>query len=562
MWQEDMTPELKSAKPRERKAIIAKYKERTGLSAQHLYRIAAEYGFDSGRKSRSDRGILKTGLTDRQIELVAALMYETGRENKGPIMPVERAIQIAEMNGYLDPGQVTPSTMNRILRERQMSKVHMNAAKPHTPMQSLHPNHVHVFDVSVCIQYYMKDGKLGIMDERDFYKNKFDNFAKIKKRLLRYLLVDHFSGFFVFRYYNTTGETRENMWDFLKWAWAGNHHDKIPFRGVPFILLMDTGAANKSHAIVNFLERLEVTIPKGLPYNPRRQGACETTHTIIEEWFESGLRIQHGTSEEEINAWALDMMAWHQAIKLHTRHGMPRTQCWLLIKEDQLRELPEEETLQDIYMDKKETRLVSGDYKISFKGQDYDVRHIPGIAKDAEVRIIQKLYKKPLIDIEWQGTLYESAPIIMLPGVKGGFRADAAVIGQTYRAQPETLTQKAVKRFDNMAYGETKGKNDIPFEGMQVYGGLADQISVDFITKKGTPIEVNRGITETHISFTEFMKRLRAQRDEAVPSTMNAELRAQYENGIEIKEAEEVIRAIMEGTWQVEAKPGVCRAAG
>ena len=550
MWQEDMTSELKASSTRERKSVINKYKERTGLSDQHLYRIAAEYGFDSGRKPRADRGVLKTGLTERQIELIAALLYETGRENKGPIMPVERAIQIAEMNGYLAPGQVMPSTMNRILRERQMSKVHMTAATPHTPMQSLHPNHVHVFDVSVCIQYYMKDGKLGIMDERDFYKNKFDNFAKIKKRLLRYLVVDHFSGYYVFKYYNTTGETRENMWDFLKWAWAGNHHEKIPFRGVPYILLMDTGAANKSHAIVTFMERLGVTIPKGLPYNPRRQGACETTHTIVEEWFESGLRIQPGTSEEQINTWALDMMAWHQAAKPHTRHGMPRAQCWLLIKAEQLRELPDEETLQDIYMDKKETRLVSGDYKISFRGLDYNVRHVPGITKDAEVRIIQKLYKKPLIDIEWQGTLYESAPITMLPGVQGGFRADAAVIGQSYKAQPETLTQKAVKRFDNMAYGETKKKGDVPFEGMQIYGGLADQISVDFITKKGTPIEVNRGILETHISFTEFMKRLRAQRDEAVEMWMNEALRIKYEQGIEVKEAEEVIRAIIDGTWQ------------
>lgn len=550
MWQEDMVSELKGVKPRERKVIIGKYKERTGLSEQHLYRVAAEYGFDSGRKSRSDRGILKTGITDQQIELVAALLYETGRENKGPIMPVERAIQIAEMNGYLEPGQVIPGTMNRILRERQMSKAHMKVPSPYTPLRSLHPNHVHVFDVSVCIQYYMKDGKLGIMDERDFYKNKFENFAKIKKRLLRYVLVDHFSGAFVFKYYNTTGETRENLWDFLKWAWAGLHHEKIPFRGVPFHLLMDTGAANKSHAIVNFLERLGVNIPKGLPYNPRRQGACETTHTIIEEWFESGLRIQPGTSEEEINAWALDMAAWHQAFKLHTRHGMPRTSCWLLIKEDQFRELPDEETLQEVYVDKQETRLVSGEYTISFKGKDYNVRHIPGIMKDAEVRIIQKLYKKPLLDIEWQDKLYESAPVENLPALEGRFRANAAVIGESYRAQPETPTQKAIKHFDNMAYGEAKKKDSIPFDGIHVFGGLADQINVDFITKKGTPMEVDRGIAQTYISITELLKRLRSERGR-VEQWINEDLHARYEQGIEVKEAEEVIRAIQAGTWPV-----------
>ncbi|MFA5183316.1 MAG: hypothetical protein WC405_18535 [Syntrophales bacterium] len=549
MWQEDLAAELKEAKPRERRAVMAKYRDLAGMSEQHLYRVAAGYGFDSGRKRRSDRGVLKTGVTDRQIELVGALLYETGRENKGPIMPVERAIQIAEMNGYMEPGQVTPSTMNRILRERQMSKAHMKTDTPYTPMKSLHPNHTHVYDVSVCIQYYMKDGKLGIMDERDFYKNKFENFSKIKKRLLRYVLVDHFSGAFNFRYYNTTGETQENLWDFLKWTWGGNHHDKLPFRGVPFHLLMDTGAANKSHAIVNFLERLEVNIPKGLPYNPRRQGACETTHTIIEEWFESGLRIQQGTSEEEINAWALDMSVWYQATKLHTRHGMARTPCWLLIKEDQLRELPEEKILQDIYQNKQEPRKVSGSYTISFDGMEYNVRHVEGIGKNAEVRVIRKLYKKPLIDVEWQGKLYESAPIETLPAVQGGFRADAAIIGQTYRAQPETQTQKAVKRFDNMAYGETKGKKDVPFEGMHVFGGLADQINVDFITKKGTPIEVNRGIVETHISVEELLKRLINQVGRITQET-NQGLRAQYGASISVKEAEEVIQSIQAGTWQ------------
>ena len=551
MWQETFASELKSSQPFERKIVLGKYKDSTGLSNQQLYRVAAEYGFSSGRKKRADKGVLKTGLTDDQVELIAALLYETGRENKGPIMPVERAIQIAEMNGYMEPGQVTPSTMNRILRERQMSKIHMKADSPHTPMQSLHPNHTHVFDSSVCIQYYLKNGKLGIMDERDFYKNKPENFAKVKTRLLRYVLVDHFSGAFVFKYYNTTGETSDNLWDFLKWAWAGNHHEKVPFRGVPFILLMDTGAANKSHAIVEFLQRLGVTIPKGLPYNPRRQGACETTHTIIEEWFESGMRIQPGTSVEQINIWSLDMMAWHQAFKVHTRHGMPRTQSWLSIKENQFRELPDEETLQDIYQNKQEPRTVSGSYTIDYKGMEYNIRHVPGIYKNAKVNIIQKIYKKPLIDVEWQGILYESAPIEMLSALQGGFRADAAIIGQTYKAQPETLTQQAVKRFDNMAYGEEKKKGAIPFEGMHIFGGLADQINVDFITKKGTPIEVNRGVMETHISLMELLKRLSAEIGVITPK-MNSDLRAKYENGIEIKEAEEVIRQIQEGTWSTE----------
>jgi hypothetical protein len=556
MWQEDLAAELKSSKPRERKGIILKYRDLAGLSEQGLYRVAAEYGFDSGRKRRADRGVLKTGLTDQQIELVAALIYETGRENKGPIMPVERAIQIAEMNGYLEPGQVTPGTMNRILRERQMSKVHMNAPTPHTPMQSLHPNHVHTFDVSVCIQYYLKNGRLGIMDERDFYKNKIDNFAKIKTRLLRYLLTDHFSGAFKVRYYNTTGESAENLWNFLKWAWGVQCHEKLPFRGVPFVLLMDTGSANKSHAIVNFLERLEVTIPKGLPYNPRRQGQTESTHNIVENWIESGLRIEPGTTVEQINTWAWDLAAWHQATKAHSRHGMTRTQAWMLIKEEQFRELPCEEILQDIFQGKEETRTVTGSYTIPFGGKEYNVKHVEGLRPKAEVRVIRKIYKQPLIDVEWQGKLYEASPIETLPAIQGGFRADAAVIGQSYKAQPETATQQAVKRFDNMAYGQMRGKDAVPFEGLQVFGGLADQINVDFITRKGTPMEVDRGIAETQISIDELLKRIVRQAGPINRET-NQALRARYGNSIEIAKAEEVIAGIQDGSWHADERQAV-----
>jgi hypothetical protein len=263
------------------------------------------------------------------------------------------------------------------------------------------------------------------------------------------------------------------------------------------------------------------------------------------------MRIQPGTSVEQINIWSLDMMAWHQAFKVHTRHGMPRTQSWLSIKENQFRELPDEETLQDIYQNKQEPRTVSGSYTIDYKGMEYNIRHVPGIYKNAKVNIIQKIYKKPLIDVEWEGVLYESSPIEMLSALQGGFRADAAIIGQTYKAQPETLTQQAVKRFDNMAYGEEKKKGAIPFEGMHIFGGLADQINVDFITKKGTPIEVNRGVMETHISLMELLKRLSAEIGVITPK-MNSDLRAKYENGIEIKEAEEVIRQIQEGTWSTE----------
>ena len=71
MWQEDLVAELKQAdNAKARKKVIEGCARRTGYSSQHLYRIARQFGYESGRRSRSDKGGRKSGVTDRQVELV------------------------------------------------------------------------------------------------------------------------------------------------------------------------------------------------------------------------------------------------------------------------------------------------------------------------------------------------------------------------------------------------------------------------------------------------------------------------------------------------------------
>lgn len=546
MWQEDLVREIKKAKPGERKAVITRYTALTGFTAVHLYRTAKMHGFLSCRKIRADKGIC--ALTGEQSELVAALIYETRRENKGPIMPTERAIQIAEDNGIIDEGQVSPAAMNRILRERQISKQHMKNPEPHTNMRSLHPNHTHVFDVSVCIQYYLKNGGMGVMDERVFYKNKPHNFEKVKTRLMRYVVVDHFSGGFYFRYYDAAGESADNLFRFLKEAWANKDNGKLPFRGVPFVLLMDSGSANSAQAIVAMLERMDVRVPKGLPYNPRRQGAVETLHRIIEDWFESGLRIQPAFDVETLNTWAFDWMIRFQAVKEHTRHHTPRTQMWLTIKPEELRELPPEDILQDLYARPEEECLVYGDYAIRFRGKIFNVRHVEGAHPRLKVKALLKPFKWPgKVDVIHNGKVFEANEIKFLPAQSGGFRADAAVIGQGYRDQPETRATQAGKRFDNIAYGEERKKGAVPFAGLNVFGYHAEKVEgLEFLPKEGTPFHVERTVAPMRISIVEFFKELKGTIG-AVPPEMNAELRAKYGETIGRKEAEEVMRRLKEG---------------
>jgi hypothetical protein len=545
MWQEELVDELKAVRPAERSKILEIYKDCTGLSLQQLYRVAKKHGFVTGRQARSDKGSLKI-ITTEQAEGIAALLHVTGRENKGPIMPVARAIHIFEQTGLIDPEKAKPSTVNRILRERQLSKRHQRAAKPHTSMRSLHPNHVHAFDASVCIQYYLKDKKgICMMDEREFYKNKPHNFGKIKERLLRYVLVDHFSGAYYFKYYSTTGETQDNLYDFLRESWGRKADPRLPFCGVPFLVLRDAGSANTSKAITALMERLGVNVPEGNPHNPRRQGIAEVTHNIIEPWFETSLRIEPATSVDQLNVWAMDFMIWHQATQEHTRHKMTRTECWLSIKEKELRELPDDDILQVLYANPEEDRTVDGEFYISYRGKSYNLKHVAGIYKGAKVKVVLEPYSWPNITVVYKDTRYDVHSIEPLPTNLGAFRSDSVIIGQQYKSQPETMTQQAVKRMENMAYGEERIREQRPFAGLKVMGTLSDEIDISFVVKRNTPMEIDREISDKDMSFVQFLSKL-TQRVGAISKEQNRLLQETFGASIDKAKAEEVIRQMEE----------------
>jgi hypothetical protein len=557
MWQMELVGALKVAGCNERSEIFARYEERTGLTRRTLYRVAERFGYKSERQQREDKGVLKSGITDDQIKYVAGLIYVTGRENKGPIMPIDEALSIAIDNGIIEPGQVTASTLARLLREHQLSKDAMKAPTPHTEMRSLHPNHVHLVDVSVCIQYYLKNGKLGIMDERDFYKNKPDSFAKIKQKLLRYVLEDHFSGLFIWRYYIADGESRENLWDFLKWAWGIKSTANFPFHGVPFILLMDAGSAQRSHAMQNFFKGLQITIPKGKPYNPRRQGGVEGSHNPIEVRFETRLRLCPAYSVEELNAWSIDYAIWHHASREHTRHGETRLASWLRIKPEQLRLLPGDDILNLIYAEPEKECTVRN-YQFSYRGETFRVKDLPGMHHNAKVMVSINPYrwKEELVaTVIWQNTPYEVQAVKQLPASLGGFSEHAAIIGQEYKAQPETPVQKTIKEITQMAYGNREPKKgDIPFEGTTVFGIHAEKVgNLTSLPKRGTAIEVARPAEPVQQPIMQLFKRLRDAGVKVTP-TLNQQLRTEFGATIDAGRLEEVVRHMVDrGDWRAEA---------
>ena len=539
-WQAGMADRLIAAAPRARAAIFEEYRILSGKSLSQLYRIAGKLGFRSGRKKRKDAGKLKCDLSDQQVELVAGYIHETSRKVKGSIMPTWRALQIAERNGGLDKDQVTVETMNRILKDRKLSKKHLATEDAHIGQRTLHPNHVHQFDPSICIQYYLKDGTVGLvkMKEEEFNKNKPENFLKIKTRLYRYVIIDHYSGAFFIYYYDAKGENQLNLFDFLQRAWRDKGDERYPFRGVPSMLMMDAGSANKSGAVRAMLERLDVQIPPTMPSNARARGAVEGFHNQWEGAFESGLGLQPAYDIETLNEWALDFAIWYNAERIHTRHKMTRTECWIQITTEQLREVPDPAIMQNLFAKPAESCPVNGRYFIRFKGNDYNLKHIPGIYRKAKVNAILKPWIHPVIAVEYQGQRYEAKPVQI---VDGGFTEFDAVIGEEFKASPETVIQQAKKRIENAAFGEGGRKKDaIPYSGTEAFGFLADEVgNRAYLPRKGHTIEVDREIGETLVPVMELIKLVAGALGEVSPE-LNRRIKAECGDQVKTGEMQEL----------------------
>jgi hypothetical protein len=549
-----MSLKLRESKPADRKAVIAEYQAMYGGSEATMYRIAKEHGFSSGRKQRADKGI--GILAEDQLEFIAATLYKCGRENKGAFMPIENAMEFAIDNGIMLRGEVSLSTVRRQLREREMNKKQLNAPTPHTDMRSLHPNHVHLVDVSTCIQYYLDDGGMRIMREDEFYKNKFENFKKVKVPLQRYILTDHFSGFMFVHYYLAAGETAENLFDFICRAWEAKAESNFPFRGVPFGMLMDGGCRAKAKALgVGLWDGLNIDIIAGTPGNSRRQGSVEVTHNIWEEWFETRLRIDPATSIEDLNRKTRGFCIWMNATREHSRTHMTRLACWLMIKQEQLRELPERSLLQDLMNKPEEDRTIAN-HRISFEGKEYNLKHA-NIPHGTKVKVIKNIwkYKEGILTISYNNQLFEARAIEILPLELGGFNATAAVIGMEYKAQPETATQKAKKRLDELATGtRTPRKDALPFAGLNAFEGFADKVAnLATMPKRGTIMEVSRPTAPVMHPILDLFRRLRAEGVQ-VTTDLNQSLRAEYGDTISAADLDAVIQQYTAGPASAPVK--------
>ena len=495
---------LTHAPHRGRGAIADEGARRLGVSVQTYYTRLRKVGFASGRKLRSDKGDSRVSIDE--VKQVAAMLQASRRTTGKSLLPVVDAMDVAAANGLLTEA-VSPTTMLRLMRKEGCHPAQLAQPTPHTSMRSLHPNHVWQLDASICVLYYLRNGRAAVLDERTFNARKPRDLARVSPlRVMRYAATDHYSGDVIARYYEAAGEDQQTVFDFLMHAMQASPGRVM--HGVPWMMVWDAGSANQSHGVVNLLDQLAVRHWAHIPGNPRAKGQIEVSHNVIERKFEGRLTFTRVDGIEQLNAHLDTWLRAFNGSNVLRRHGHQRDAVWQTIRADQLRLCPPIQTCAMLLHSRPEPRVVVGNLTITFKvrGHEratYSVAHVPSVRVGERVEVVANPYRAPAVfvvgkDEDGSTRFWECEPLAL---DAAGFVSTAPVFGERYAAQADTDVDQARKDANEAAYGErdTLDATAAKTKGAIAFIGRIDPFADVREKAEQTPAFMQRRGTELHL---------------------------------------------------------------
>jgi hypothetical protein len=548
---------LTAAPHGERRTMVEAYAANTGRSTGTVYNWLRDHAnYDSGRKRRSDAG--SSRLSGETLELIAAMRQEGLRQNGKQTLPLGVALNVADINGA--EINVSQSQVARLLRQRRMDTVTVGASRTTGELRSEFANHVHQIDPSLCLLYYM-GGRQHLMTEQKFYKNKQENYAKIKLKVWRQVRWDHFSGVLDVRYFESAGESQAMLFEFLMWTWSKqegrlNH-------GVPKLLLWDKGSANTSHGIQNLLDALGVQHETHAQGHSWAKGGVENANNIVETQFESRLRFEPVESIAELNAaalsWARDWNAnliKHVDSRLVRASGTPmvRDDLWSLILRTPgaLIELPSREVCQWFMAGREKERQVNN-LAISFahpelgRAARYDLRAWAEFVHNRQkLNVTPLLLRDGLLRVEIPRAGAEALVVEVQPVRdfdEAGRNMAAQMIGEGYTRMPESASEAIARRLAIAAYGDgttVDGAETLREKNARPFAHLND----------------GKGLTaHSHLGETELPARLLPVAGEVATDAVRAAGRAVRDVQLEPLnhvQAATRLRALVGSSWTAE----------
>ena len=446
-----------------KQAVYATACEHLGYSRATLMRHLKEVTVKPQRKRRSDAGNTTLSLAD--AKRLSAQMMEGYRANDKSIQSLTLSLEQLRAENPLFASAIDPDTGEtrqlsdgacaRALRAYALHPEQLRAPAPVQALASDHPNDVWQIDASISTLFYVPgERQSGMQDMAPgvFYKNKPENFEKIKRqRLTRYVLTDHCSGS-IFVLYVPGGESTVNMAESFLAAIAQRPGQQM--YGVPFHLMMDPGSAGIGGAFMNLLRRLQVTPVVNKAGNARAKGQVENAHNLVETNFESGFKFTHVPSIDWINDKAQMWMRHYNSARTHTRHKMTRWDKWLEITQQQLR-LVDAKLARDLITHAPETPKVDSEMQVRFASRVWSLRDVPGVMVGEKVSITYNPFDVATAflvqhDADGQELL---VPVPEVQEGAHGFSAGAARIGREMKSMPDTAATTNRKLIERLATG-------------------------------------------------------------------------------------------------------------
>lgn len=454
--------ELLAAPHGSKTRIAASLAEQMGCSVQTAYRrLSAVTATVKPRKRRADAGELS--LTREEARYIAALVEETRRLTGTGTLPVENAVEILRANDRIlaacvdkGTGEFRPlstSSICRAIRHYGFHRDQISQPSPAARLSSPHPNYLWQIDASVSRQFYLADDGTKVMDKREFYRGKPQNFGKIAdRRLWRYVVTDHASGCLEL-FYVLGAESSANLLSALIHAMTlrpdGTMH------GIPKLLMMDPGSAMIAGPTRNFIAATGIEPIVNAVGNARAKGQVENANYLAEIHFEAPLKLRAPmTSLEEINTLAQQWARAYNATRMHTRTGMTRRDGWLRIRPEELMLAPPMAVLRQLATSAPKECKVR-DCMVQFRGHTYDVRGVPDLVNKQKVQVVvNALDPDGSVRVLMPGEK-DSMPVHYVAPRLGhndwGFLSTAAQVGTEYKSPPETPADAARKELDRVA---------------------------------------------------------------------------------------------------------------
>ena len=542
-----------------------------GMSLATLHRALHDVAARPERRRRADSG--DTALTRPEAVLISAMLMDSLRKNNKRLMSVAQAVDILRRNGeiraeWTDPAtgevrELSPSAVVRALRGYKLHPSQLLRPAPAAELQSLHPNHVWQIDASMCVLYYLRSGDpreqgLQVMEAKRFYKNKPANLKRVESdRVWRYVVTDHYSGAIQVNYV-MGAESAHNISESFIGAIQPSGDERMPVHGVPRLMMMDMGSANTSALFLNLLRRLGVEPLPHAPENARATGQVEKAQDIVERSFESGLRLSGVADLAQLNARSKQWVRWFNGTQRHSRHGQTRYALWSTITSEQLRLAPAPDLCRVLMTHHPEERKITDELRVAFKGEQWDVSHVPGAMVGEKLLVCLNPYRQDevyIVDRDGNGREVLH-PAALVQRNAAGFAASANVIGEEYRRAPRTLAdvhrdEVELAAMDASTLDEAAAKRKAKAPS---FGGRIDPTkgmdeataNTAFIPRRGTALDITTRITAAPERVLTRFELARALVDRGVEMTpeRHAQVAAWHPDGVPESALDDLVRRL------------------